>query len=584
MLIEISIRNFAVISSLTVSFREGLHVLTGETGAGKSVIIDAVSLLVGGRASSEYVRHGANKAEIEGLFQVPDQHPAYALLADLGIEAEDEMIILRRDVSTQGKSVCRVNGKLVTLAILRELGQVLVDIHGQHEHQRLLNEEHYLHLLDSYGRKEIEKQRQEYHNLYRQYKQLHQALKQLTEGEQQLVQRLDLLRYQLQEIAAAQLEPEEDERLEKEKRKYTHAQKIFSGVHEAYNALQAEAGALDALGVALHQLQELSELDDTLKASAETVETAFYQLEDVAQLLTRYKDEVEFDPMRLNVIESRLMQLDQLKRKYGQSVEDILEYAARIEDELDSIEHKDERIKELERRLNDLLMDLAVEAKHLTRVRQSVAKRLVQDIKRELGDLHMDKTVIELRLVPASSGEKVEIDGQPQMIRSDGWDELEFLISPNPGEPPKPLAKIASGGELSRLMLALKTVFAKNEPVNTLIFDEVDTGVSGRVAQAMAEKLYRISNGKQVLCITHHSQVAAMADEHYRIEKQQTKQETKTVITALKHHERSEELAWMMSGAEVTDVTLQHANELLSTARAIREGIKGRKQKENVNK
>lgn len=578
MLIELTIRNFAVVSSLTVEFKDGLQVLTGETGAGKSVILDAISLLVGGRASTEYVRHGTNKAEIEGLFRVPEKHPAYALLNNLGIEIEEEMLVIRRDISTQGKSVCRVNGKLVTLAILRELGQVLVDIHGQHEHHSLLNEENHLHLLDSFGGKEIEKHRQEYTSLFRKYKQLRKTLQQLTEGEQQLIQRLDILRYQLQEIVSAQLEPGEDERLSREKLKYTYAQKIYSGVHEAYQALQAEAGALDTVGMAMHHLQELSDIDDTLKGWAETIEAVFYQLEDVVQQLGRYKDELDFDPERLNDIEGRLLQLDQLKRKYGQNVGDILEYAAKIEDELDSIEHKDERIKELEKQINDVLMDLAVEAKHLSRIREKVSKKLVQAIKRELHDLHMEKTEIEFRIVPASHGDKVEIDGALHMIRSDGWDDIEIVISTNPGEPPKPLAKIASGGELSRLMLALKAVFIKNEPVCTLIFDEVDTGVSGRVVQAMAEKLYRISCGKQVLCITHHSQVAAMADEHFRIEKRHGHQETRTLIFALDQQDRAEEIARMMSGKGVTDVTLQHAHELLHTAGEIQMRIKQNKR------
>jgi DNA repair protein RecN (Recombination protein N) len=579
MLVELTIRNFAIIPSLTVSFQHGLHVLTGETGAGKSMIMDAVSLLIGGRASVDYIRHGENKAEIEGLFQLESHHPIGFLLEDLGIEVEDDTLIFRRDISAQGKSICRINGKLVTLAVLRELGQTLVDIHGQHEHQSLLHEEKHMSLLDEYGKAQIEGHKQEFLGLFQQYKKLNQHIQQLTEGEQQLAQRLDLLRFQLDEIAAAKLEPKEDEQLLQEKRKRTHAQKIFKGIEESYEALSGDGRALDALGIVMHNLEELSGFDEELKPSAELIESIYYQLEDMTHGLNRYRDQLEFDPERLTEIETRLMQVDQLKRKYGQSAEDILEYAAKIEDELDTIEHKEERIEELVERQKELILDLVVEAQNLTKTRSQVAVQLVQDIKRELTGLFMDKTEIDIQLQPLTSGEKIEYHGETKRIRQDGWDDVQFLISPNPGEPLKPLSKIASGGELSRLMLSLKSVFSKIEPVTTLIFDEVDTGVSGRVAQAMAEKLYAISRNQQVLCISHQAQLAAMSDAHYRIEKEMTDDETITKVTPLKEEESRDELARMMSGAEVTDATQKHAEELLKSANRIKTEIK-----ENLSK
>jgi DNA repair protein RecN (Recombination protein N) len=579
MLVELTIRNFAIIPSLTVSFQNGLHVLTGETGAGKSMIMDAVSLLIGGRASVDYIRHGENKAEIEGLFQLDQLHPIGTLLSDLGIEVEDDTLIFRRDISAQGKSICRINGKLVTLAVLRELGQTLVDIHGQHEHQSLLHEEKHMSLLDEYGKEQIEEHKQEFSSLFQQYKKLNQHIQQLTEGEQQLAQRLDLVRFQLDEIAAAKLEPKEDEQLQQEKRKRTHAQKIFKGIDESYEALSGDGRALDALGIVMHHLEELSDFDEELKPSAEIVESIYYQLEDMVHGLNRYRDQLEFDPDRLTEIETRLMQMDQLKRKYGQSVEEILEYAANIEDELDTIENKEERIEELVQKQKELILDLVVEAQNLTKTRQQVAIQLVQEIKRELTGLFMDKTEIDIHISPLTSGEKIEHHGETKMIRQDGWDDVQFLISPNPGEPLKPLSKIASGGELSRLMLSLKSVFSKIEPVTTLIFDEVDTGVSGRVAQAMAEKLYTISRHQQVLCISHQAQLAAMADSHYRIEKEMTDDETITKVTPLKAEESRDELARMMSGAEVTNATKKHASELLKSANRIKTEIK-----ENLSK
>jgi DNA repair protein RecN (Recombination protein N) len=537
MLVELTIRNFAIIPSLTVSF------------------------------------------QIEGLFQLDKQHPIGNLLAELGIEIEDDTLIFRRDISSQGKSICRINGKLVTLAVLRELGQTLVDIHGQHEHQSLLHEEKHMSLLDKYGKEQIEGHKLEFLNLFQQYKKLKQYIQQLTEGEQQLAQRLDLVRFQLDEIAAANLEPKEDEQLLQEKRKRTHAQKIFKGIEESYDALSGDGRALDALGIVMHHLEELSDFDEELKPSAEIVESIYYQLEDMVHGLNRYREQLEFDPERLTEIETRLIQVDQLKRKYGQSVEEILEYAAKIEDELDTIENKEERIEELVRKQKELILDLVLEAQNLTKTRQQVVVQLVQEIKRELTGLFMEKTEIDIQLSPLSSGEKIEHHGETKMLRQDGWDDVQFLISPNPGEPLKPLSKIASGGELSRLMLSLKAVFSKIEPVTTLIFDEVDTGVSGRVAQAMAEKLYAISRHQQVLCISHQAQLAAMADSHYRIEKEMTDDETITKVTPLKAEESRDELSRMMSGAEVTTATKKHAEELLKSANRIKTEIK-----ENLSK
>ncbi|WP_202076736.1 DNA repair protein RecN [Caldalkalibacillus salinus] len=575
MLVEISIRNFAIISSVTVSFREGLHVLTGETGAGKSIILDAVSMLIGGRGSTEYVRHGANKAEIEGLFELPQNHPVNPLLEDMGIDLQDDdSLVLRRDISAQGKSVCRINGKLVTLAILREIGQLLVDIHSQNQHHQLLHEERYLEVIDGYGKDEIAKHKREYRTLYQEYKDVSHQVKRLLENERQTAQRLDLLRFQLDEIAAARLEPEEDEHLQQEKQKHAHSQKIFNGVSESYEVLQSDGGTIDSLGLVMSRLQDIAAYDSSIQPLSKIVEDVYYQLEEVILQLGRYRDDFSFHPDQLNEIENRLVEIDKLRKKYGSNVLEILEYAAQVEDELDTLEHKEERMDELYTRKAQLAMDLSVEAQHLTTIRSRICQRLEKEIQQELKGLHMDRSLVEIELIPAQTGEQVEHDGITRYLRQDGWDDVQIRIATNPGEPPKPLSKIASGGEMSRLMLALKTVLAKSEPVTTLIFDEVDTGVSGRVAQAMAERLYQISLDKQVLSITHHAQVAAMADQHYRIEKHQTKNNTRTTVLPLHTNERAEELAKINSGVEVTDVSLQHANELLQKATDIQAEIK----------
>lgn len=575
MIVELTIRNFAIIPSLTVSFSKGLHVLTGETGAGKSIIIDALTILLGGRASVDFVRQGERKAEIEALFEVPENHPVMRHLQELGIETEEGSLILRREISIQGKSICRINGQLVTLGMLRDIGQHLVDIHGQHEHQKLLREENYLPLLDTYGANVLAEHVDEYGQLYQQYKQIKQEIQQLTENEQQLAHRLDLIRFQWQEIDTAKLKLGEDETLLQEKRKRLYSQKLFEGVHSAYEALTGDGRALSSLALIMDSVNDLAQIDQELQPIAQTIENIYYQLEDIGFFLSQYKDNLEFEPEQLNEIEQRLMLIDQLKRKYGSSIEEILEYAAKIEQELETIEHKEERIEELLEKQQQIIAELMVKAEQISKIRVELAHQLVKQIKEELRGLYMDETKIEIRIVPLTSGEQVEYQGLTRRINPYGWDEVQFLIAPNPGEELKSLAKIASGGELSRFILALKTVFSKQDTVSTLIFDEIDTGVSGRVAQAMGEKLYRISLNHQVLCITHHAQVAAMADEHYLIKKRITSEhKTETTITPLSKEQRILEIAKIMSGVEVTEVTKEHASELLETAEQIKKSAK----------
>lgn len=575
LIVELTIRNFAIIPSLTVSFSKGLHALTGETGAGKSIIIDALTILLGGRASVDFVRQGAKKAEIEALFELPNDHPVNGFLEELGIEAEEGSLIIRREISLQGKSVCRINGQLVTLASLREIGQQLVDIHGQHEHQALFREENYLPLLDSYGAKGLRDHVAEYQQLYQQYKEIKKRIEELTENEQQLAHRLDLLRFQKEEISAARLNIGEDEALLQAKRKGQHSQKLFEGVYACYEALTGDGRALSSLADMMGELHHLAEIDQELQPVARTIGDMYYQLEEIGYFLSQYKDNLEFEPEELNEIEQRLMLIDGLKRKYGNTIEEILDYLAKIEQELEQIEHKEERTEELLDQQKQILARLLTKAEQITKIRKDLAQKLVEEMKKELQGLYMDQTRLEIRIAPLATGERVEYEGEIYHINQYGGDEVQFLIAPNPGEEPKPLAKIASGGEMSRFMLALKTVFSKQETVSTLIFDEIDTGVSGRVAQAMGEKLYRLSLDHQVLCITHHAQVAAMADEHYLIEKRVTSdQKTETTIMPLTTEKRILEIAKMMSGVEVTEVTKEHADELLETAEHIKRRLR----------
>lgn len=556
MLAELAIKNIAIIESVTVSFQKGFTVLTGETGAGKSIIIDSIHLLVGGRGSSDFVRHGADKAEIEGLFLIEDDHPAIAKCSEFGIEIEEGMLLLKRDIYPSGKSVCRVNGKLVTITILREIGRTLVDIHGQHDNQEMLDEKSHLRLLDEFGGKEIYPALNEYQSIYREYVKIKKDLASLNENEQMMAQRLDLLKFQLNEITNAQLKIGEDEQLLTEKKKLTNFEKLFSSLNTTYEALQGEQKGLDWVGLALSNLDEAQTIDEELKEIYSIVSNSYYQLEDIVHTLREKLDELEYDPNRLNEIENRLNIIHQMKRKYGDSIEAILEYCAKIDDEIEMITNRESHIETLNKKLVSIEKDLLVEANHLTSLRKNAAEKLTEAIHKQLKDLYMDKTVFEVKFF-----EQDNIEFQP-----DGIDKIEFYMSTNPGEPLKPLAKIASGGELSRIMLALKTIFSQHQGVTSIIFDEVDTGVSGRVAQAIGEKIYRISVNSQVLSITHLPQVAALCDHHFFIRKEIKEQRTITSIQQLSERERIEEIARMISGSHITTATEEHAKELLDLA------------------
>ncbi|GAE36623.1 DNA repair protein RecN [Halalkalibacter akibai] len=567
MLIELSIRHFAIIDELTIQFEKGLTVLTGETGAGKSIIIDAIGLVLGGRGSSEFVRYGEKRAEIEGLFIVDDDHPCIKKALEYGIDVQDSMFILRRNITSQGKSICRVNGKLVTLAILREIGQALVDIHGQHEHQALMQAEHHIAMVDGFAHKTLAPALSEYQSLFKQAKQLQKQLLSLNQNEQEMAQKLDLFQYQLQEIEQANLTPNEDELLSQERHKLTHSEKLFALLQDSYLSLYGEERGLDFLSTAVAHLEEAATIDEELKDLFESVSNSFYLLEEAAFTLRDRVEKIEFDPSRLEFIESRLHDIQRLKRKYGATVDDILEHAAKVEEQLDTIIHKDDRITKLQQELEALWQDLFVEAKGLTEIRKQAATQLTNKIHEQLKSLYMEKTKFEVRVLEKLANKQAPIiNGKPVPFSQDGIDYIEFHLSTNPGEPMKPLSKVASGGEISRIMLAIKSIFSNQQGVTSVIFDEVDTGVSGRVAQAIAEKIHMISLGSQVLCITHLPQVAAMADSHLYIQKQEKNDRVKTSVKVLTLEEKIYEIARMISGVEITDLTLQHAKELLELA------------------
>ena len=563
MLRELSIRNFAIIDDLTVSFSDGLTVLTGETGAGKSIIIDAVHLLAGGRGSLEFIRHGARKAELGGLFQVADDsHPIYAKLEEAGLEAEEGTIILRRDLNDNGKSVCRINGKLVPLSVLRDIGGSLIDIHGQHENQELMDEKQHINLLDYFAHDELKDIKEEYGRLYQAYRELKREVQALNLDEQRTAQRIDLYQFQINELEEAALQVDEEEKLLEERRRLMNFHKIFERANMAYEAISGEGNGLDYIGNAMNALEDIVELDANFKESSEAVASSFYALQDAAFQIKDVLDDLEFDPERMNEVEHRLAQYQAMKRKYGTTVEEILAYHAKIEEELMQLINRDETIQQSEKQLRDMEKQLHTLAGKLTAIREENAQRLSDAIMNELRVLHMEKAKFIVKFE------------QLEQFDANGKDDVAFYISTNVGEPPKSLPKIASGGELSRIMLALKTIFSSSTGITSIIFDEVDTGVSGRVAQAIAEKISDISVNSQVLCISHLPQVAAMADQHYYIKKQVEDDRTFTTVSEIRDEERIEEVSRMMSGAEITDLTLQHASELIEMARQRKMEIK----------
>lgn len=557
MLQELVIQNFAIISSLRLHFEEGMTVLTGETGAGKSIIIDAVGLLAGGRGSNDYIRQGENKCTLEGLFFVEPQNELTAYLDELAIEIEENMLVIQREIYQNGKNVCRINGHLVNTTVLRRVGHYLVDVHGQNEHQELMQASAHLGLLDKFGQQELQLLKAQYQKTYEAYTELKQRLAQKQTNEKEFVQRMDMLQFQVNEIEAAQLEEGEEERLLAERQKLANFQKIYEALHGSYTLLQeGEANGLQLVGMAMNQLAEIEDLSEDYQAISDNVQNSYFILQEAVSDMTRQLDLLEMDDGRLEEIELRLDLIRQLKRKYGESIANILTYYEQIQKELYDSQHFEEQSAQLEEKLAQLTEQLQVEAEQLSEMRKRIAKSLEAAVKQQLAELYMDQAHFE-----------VHFKKRPlEQFSENGADQVEFYLTTNPGEPVKPLVKVASGGELSRIMLALKTIFSQTQGITSIIFDEVDTGVSGRVAQAIANKIHQVATYSQVLCITHLPQVAAMADKQYFIQKEILDERTLTTVKILLPEERVQEVARMLAGETITPLALEHAKELLDDA------------------
>jgi DNA repair protein RecN (Recombination protein N) len=562
MIKEIRIRNFAIIENLAVSFEKGLNVLTGETGAGKSIIIDALNLLLGGRADTDSIRSGETTASVEGVFEVIDPL-TIDLIRESGIEMEEGELLVKRQVSNSGKNRCLLNDSPVTVSTLAKIGDRLVDLHGQHDHQTLLHPEVHVDLVDLYGKSKG--LRDEFAQNFSEYQTQTKKLLSMKMDEQERIQKEEFLSFQLAEIDEAKLSKEEEAEIKAESHKLKHAEKIRAGLEKSQSLLTDNQGSIiENLGQVLKELESAQGIDPSLNETVERSRSAYYELEELVESLRSYDRSLEFNPSRLEEIEDRLAEINGLKRKYGNDIQEILNRRNQIAEELQQLASNEENMKVLEEELRQKEKTLSELAIRLAEKRETTAKNLTNSIEKELKELSMGNVQFGVRFdYPASPEGFILFRKEKMKPTPTGLGTLEFLFSPNPGEELRPLAKIASGGELSRVMLALKSILNDQDTVPVMIFDEVDTGIGGGVAEKVGIKLKKVASAKQVFCITHLPQIAGMASSHFRIEKQVKGKRTRSSIRQLEHEERVEELARMSSGETITDASLEHAREML---------------------
>jgi DNA repair protein RecN (Recombination protein N) len=561
MLVELRIVNFALIEQLSLQFQSGFTVLTGETGAGKSLLIDAIALLVGGRASTDQIRSGEDEAQLEAAFSLPDTHPLLQRLRVQDIIGQNESeLILRRVLSRSGRHRVYVNGSLCPLRVLEELGGTLVDIHGQHEQQSLLATAKQLEALDGFGR--LTELREQCEHTYQGWKELRRALEVLQNDVVDRARREDLLRFQVQEIEQASLLSDEEEQLRSERQRLVHANRLRELAHEAHLELQADEQAiLTRLGRVGRTLTELVQIDPAMGDCEHIVTESTIPLKELAGRLRDYAQRLEADPARQAVVEDRIDLIQQLKKKYGGTIEAVVATGKRAQEDLQILDNHQERTAELTAQLEEKAHHLRTLAQQLSQKRTDAAKRMTTSVEAELAALKMEQAIFQVM---------VSSDESPEGIGPAGCDRVEFLLSSNPGEPPRPLGRVASGGELSRIMLALKTVLAEMDQVPVLVFDEIDTGVGGAVAAAMGTKLRKLGSFHQVFCITHLPQVASQAEHHVLVEKGLDGQRTSTSVRMLKGVGREEEIARMLGGSTITKKVRETAAELIAGAKGKR--------------
>ncbi|MGX0516364.1 DNA repair protein RecN [Staphylococcus hominis] len=553
MLQTLSIKQFAIIDELEIHFSDGLTVLSGETGSGKSIIIDAIGQLIGMRASSDFVRHGEKKAIIEGIFDIDNSKEAISVLNELDIDIDEDFLLVKREIFSSGKSICRINNQIVTLQDLRKVMQELLDIHGQHETQTLLKQKYHLKLLDDYAENQYSRVKEQYETTFNEYKEKKKELEELQSADQALLQRLDLMKFQFEELQEASLKEGEITQLESDIKRIQNSEKLSLALNNAHVTLTDEHAITDRLYELSNHLQTIDDIiPGRFKKLKADIDQFYYTLEDAKHELYDEMSNTEFDEQLLNELESRMNLLNNLKRKYGKTIDELITYQSKLESEISKIENYEESSSQLKEEI-DLLYEKVIKyGQSLSKERRIVARTLRDHIVAEIQNLQMKDANLEISFQPLET---------PTI---EGIEFVEFLISPNKGEPLKSLNKIASGGELSRIMLALKSIFVESRGQTAILFDEVDSGVSGQAAQKMAEKMRDIAKYIQVICISHLPQVASMSDHHLLISKMTKNDRTTTQVKELKKEDKIDEIARMISGASVTELTRENAREMIA--------------------
>ena len=572
MLRLLQIKKYALIESLELEFCRGLTVLTGETGAGKSIILDAIAMLTGSRAYTEAIRTGADSAWLAGVFDITGGDALQALLSEMGFDHDGRELVVAREIHRSGRNKCWINGRLATVASLKEIGSFLVEIQGQDEHQAVLDPQQHLEMLDAAGGEELNSLRRQMEAAYAKARTLAQERERLVLDEQARLRQVDLLQFQRDEIAAANLTAGEEVELAREREILRHGEKLREAVVSAYNLLYGggtEAGSvLEGLGTSLSLIQHGQRYDERLGAILQMLEAANANIQQAAWELRDYADGLEADPQRLNQVEERLALIQRLERKYGEGTEAILAYGEKVSAELDELLNSEIRAAEIEKEMEKAILELSDLAGRLSAVRKAAADKLQDQVLRELPDLNLANARFQIQVSQTPSPEGIPYphrDGEVRVqVTSRGADQVEFLFSANPGQDLRPLAKVASGGEASRLMLALKSVLAASDDVPTLVFDEVDTGIGGSTALAVGAKLAGLARHRQVLCVTHLAQVAGAADHHLAIYKEVSGGSTRVVVKPLDAEDRIEEIARMLAGDGDSEVSRQHARQLLA--------------------
>lgn len=553
MILELYMKNCALIEECRVTVGENLNILTGETGSGKSIIIEALGLCLGNKYDKTFLRKGSDKGIVEIVVSSQNKN-LKNILKEYELDNDDEELIITRIIYADGKSVARINGRTVKMSILKEIAFTFIDLHGQHQNQALFNKDTHLTFLDLFGGKRLDLPRNEYKEIYSEYNKIKKALNTLNENkdEKEIQREIDLLKFQINEIEAAALDKDEYEDLLRRREVYRNSEKIYKNLNLSYEKLhEGNNNALDLIGMASKELSEVGKYDERLNEYSENIERIMYELQDICRDVRNYKESIDFEPYELEQLELRVDEINNLRRKYGDTIEDIQKYQIEINNRLEEIINRDEMAEALKNKLNEIEIDLSIKADNLTDMRKEVAIELEESILRELKSLDM-------------KGVTFKVDFNKAEYSVNGNCEVEFMISFNLGEDIKPIYKVASGGEMSRFMLAFKTILADIDEIGTIVFDEIDTGISGIAAQVVGEKLHNIAKKKQILCITHLPQIAANADTHFCIEKNTDGNRTYTTITRLEDNESINEIARLIAGSNITDTTIEHAKEIVN--------------------